>query len=87
MGSNVRFGSEADIPLIPSNVRFTPEADIDLEVYSSAASIAELRPDLVAEAKRLHLSLRAIAAELAKCGHFNERGKPFSPSSVQSMVV
>ncbi len=64
-----------------------PRADIDLEVYLSAASIAGLRPDLVAEAKRLHLSLRAIAAELAKCGHFNERRKPFSPSLEQSMVV
>ena len=64
-----------------------PKAEIDLELYPSAASIAELCPDLVAETKRRHLSLRAIAAELAKCGHFNERGKPFSPSSVQSMVA
>ena len=54
-----------------------PKAEIDLELYPSAASIAELCPDLVAETKRRHLSLRAIAAELAKCGHFNERGNPF----------
>ena len=45
-----------------------PKADIDLEVYSSAASIAELRPDLVAEAKRLHLSLRARKAVLTAVG-------------------
>ena len=32
-------------------------------------------------------SLRDVAAELAKRGYLNERGAPFSPSSVQSMLV
>src|SRR5271169_1434385 len=58
-------------------------------------SIAELRPDVVAEARRLRRklpkggqrSLRDVAAVLAERGHFNERGKPFSPSSVQSMLA
>jgi hypothetical protein len=31
-------------------------------------------------------SLRVIAAELAKLGYLNERGKEFSASSVQSML-
>jgi DNA invertase Pin-like site-specific DNA recombinase len=52
-------------------------------------SWAEINPDMVKEAKRLDrqgLSLREIAAELAKLGHVNERGVTFSPSSVQSML-
>jgi DNA invertase Pin-like site-specific DNA recombinase len=58
-------------------------------------SIAELRPDVVLEAKRLRrklpkggrMSLRDVAAELAKRGYLNERGNPFSPSVVQSMLA
>ena len=49
----------------------------------------EINPDMVKEAKRLDrqgLSLREIAAELARLGHLNERGVTFSPSSVQSML-
>lgn len=49
---------------------------------------------LVKEARRLRRrspkggqrSLRAVAEELAKLGYVNERGVPFSPSSVQSML-
>jgi DNA invertase Pin-like site-specific DNA recombinase len=58
-------------------------------------SWAELKPELVAEAKRLRRrspkggqrSLRDVAAELAKLGFVNERGSMFSASSVQSMIA
>ena len=59
-------------------------------------SHAELRPAVVAEAKRLHRaspktgerrSLRKIAAELAAMGHLNERGAPFSAKSVRAMLA
>lgn len=57
-------------------------------------SWAEINPELVREAKRLRRrspkghqrSLRAIAAELARLGFFNERGVMFSASSVPSML-
>lgn len=57
-------------------------------------SWAEVNPQLVKEARRLRRrspkggqrSLRAIAEELAKLGHVNERGVPFSPLSVQSLL-
>jgi DNA invertase Pin-like site-specific DNA recombinase len=58
-------------------------------------SHAELRPDVVALARRLRRkrpkggqrSLREIAAELAQRGHLNERGQPFSATSIRSMVM
>ena len=58
-------------------------------------SLVELRPDVVALAKRLarkkpkggKLSLRAISAELAAQGVFNERGRAFNPKSVASMLA
>ena len=59
-------------------------------------SHAELRPAVVAEAKRLHRaspktgerrSLRKIAAELAAMGHLNERGAPYSAKSVRAMLA
>jgi DNA invertase Pin-like site-specific DNA recombinase len=58
-------------------------------------SHAELRPDMVALARRLRRkrpkggqrSLRDVAAELAKCGHLNEQGRPFSAASVRSMLT
>ena len=55
----------------------------------------ELRPEAVALAKRLHraspktgkrMSLRKIAAALTEAGHLNERGQPFNPKSVRSML-
>ena len=57
-------------------------------------SWAEINPELVKEARRLRRrspkggqrSLRAVAEELAMLGYVNERGAPFSPSSVQSML-
>lgn len=56
--------------------------------------IAETRPEVVAMAKRLRrkrpkagrMSLREIAAELAKVGHVNERGKTYNPKTVLTMV-
>ncbi len=57
---------------------------------------AELWPDVVAEARRLHRrspktgkrrSLRDISAELAKAGHLNEAGRPFNPKSVKAMLA
>jgi DNA invertase Pin-like site-specific DNA recombinase len=58
-------------------------------------SWAELKPEMVATAKRLRRrspkghqrSLRDVAAELAKLGYVNERGVQFSASSVQSMLA
>ena len=56
---------------------------------------AELRPDVVAMATRLHRanpktgkrrSLRQISAELAAAGHLNANGKPFAAKSVQAMI-
>jgi DNA invertase Pin-like site-specific DNA recombinase len=58
-------------------------------------SHAELRPEVVTEAKRLHRvspksgkrrSLRQISAELARLGMMNERGQPFAAQSVKTMI-
>jgi DNA invertase Pin-like site-specific DNA recombinase len=54
----------------------------------------EDRPDVVALAKALRrkrpkgapMSLRAISAALAAQGHVNERGAPFNPYSIKSML-
>src|SRR6266851_4667944 len=54
------------------------------------ASHSERRPEVVALAKRLRRqrlkggprSLRAISAELAKRGHFNDAGRPFAAVSI-----
>ncbi len=58
-------------------------------------SLAELQPDAVAFARRLRRrrpkggqrSLREISAELAAAGHVNERGKPYNPKSIASMLA
>jgi DNA invertase Pin-like site-specific DNA recombinase len=58
-------------------------------------SNAEARPDVVALAKSLarkkpkggRLSLREISAALAARGVLNERGKPFHPGSIASMLA
>lgn len=56
---------------------------------------AELRPDVVGEAKRLRRrnpktgrrrSYRQIAATLAEAGHLNDNGRPFAAASVRAMV-
>jgi hypothetical protein len=52
------------------------------------------KPEVVAMAKRLRRkgpkrgqrSLRVIAAELAAAGHLNERGAPYSPKTIASML-
>jgi hypothetical protein len=58
-------------------------------------SHAEIRPEVVREAKRLHRasplngerrSFRRISEELAAMGHLTGRGTPFSASAVQAMV-
>jgi len=54
----------------------------------------EKHPETVALARRLRrkrpkggqLSLRAVADELARQGHVNERGKPYAAKSVASML-
>jgi hypothetical protein len=61
---------------------------------SAVQGVAESNPDLVREAKRLRRrspkghqrSLRDVAAELAKLGFLNERGRQFSASSIASML-
>ena len=57
-------------------------------------SHAELRPDVVMLAKALHrktkakrMSFRAIAAELAADGKLNERGRPYNPKSIATMLA
>jgi DNA invertase Pin-like site-specific DNA recombinase len=58
-------------------------------------SWAEINPELVRQAKRLRRrspkghqrSLRDVASELAKLGFLNERGKPFSASSIASILA
>ena len=58
-------------------------------------SLVETNPEAVALAKRLarkkpkgrKLSLRAISAELAAQGFLNERGKPFNPKPIASMLT
>jgi DNA invertase Pin-like site-specific DNA recombinase len=56
---------------------------------------AENKTDIVGLAKRLRRaspktgkrrSLRDISAELAAAGHLNERGQPFNPKSIKSML-
>jgi DNA invertase Pin-like site-specific DNA recombinase len=56
---------------------------------------AELRPEVVAEAKRLRraslktgerLSYRKISNQLAAAGFVNELGKPFNPKSIKAML-
>jgi DNA invertase Pin-like site-specific DNA recombinase len=57
-------------------------------------SHAELHPEAVALARRLHrkprngtrTSLRDIAAALAAAGHVSSAGKPYSPSAIRSML-
>jgi len=57
-------------------------------------SHAEKNPEMVAIAKQLYrrrkgqrMSLRAIAAELDKRGYRSERGNPFNPKTIRSMVA
>ena len=58
-------------------------------------SHAEVRPEVVAEAKRLRRkrpkggqrSLREIADELFRAGYANMNGVPFAASSVRSMLL
>ncbi|WP_298961744.1 recombinase family protein [uncultured Methylobacterium sp.] len=53
----------------------------------------ELRPEVVAEARRLRRarpkggqrSLRDVAAELARLGHLNEAGKPYGAEAIRRM--
>src|SRR3954466_2643096 len=57
-------------------------------------SHAELRPEAVAQAKRLRRkrpkggqrSYRQIASELFRAGHSNSNGRRFSPSSIKAMI-
>jgi DNA invertase Pin-like site-specific DNA recombinase len=58
-------------------------------------SLAEVKPEVVAMAKRLRrtnrksgqrLSLRKISTKLAEGGNLNERGRPFNPKTVKSML-
>jgi hypothetical protein len=65
------------------------------EKVEGRKSHAELRPDVVKLAKALarkkpkggRLSLRSISAELAAQGYLNERGRPFNPKSVATMLA
>jgi hypothetical protein len=68
--------------------------EIDQRQGGGRRSHIEARPEVMAEAKRLHRaspntgerrSLRKIAAELATLGHLNVNGRPYSAKSVRSM--
>jgi DNA invertase Pin-like site-specific DNA recombinase len=56
-------------------------------------SHGELRPEVVAEARRLRRSrpkggqrpLRDVAAELARLGYLNEAGKPYGAEAIRRM--
>jgi DNA invertase Pin-like site-specific DNA recombinase len=58
-------------------------------------SHAEARPEVVALVRQLRRrrpkggqrSLREISAELAKVGHFNERGAPYAAMSIKAMLT
>ena len=49
-------------------------------------SLAELRPDHVAAAKRSRGSLREISATLAAAGHVTPSGKAYAASAIKSML-
>jgi DNA invertase Pin-like site-specific DNA recombinase len=58
--------------------------------------LAEKVPEAVALAKKLHraspktgkhMSLQKISEALATAGHLNERGQPYNPKSVRSMIM
>jgi DNA invertase Pin-like site-specific DNA recombinase len=58
-------------------------------------SLAETRPEVVALAKALarkkpkggKMSLRAVSAAIAAQGYLNERGRPFNPKSIATMLA
>jgi hypothetical protein len=62
---------------------------------SESLSVRERNPEVVALAKQLRRrcpkggqrSLREVAAELARLGHFNQRGNVFSSSAIVSMCI
>ena len=66
-----------------------------LKEHATIDGHVEPRPETVALAKRLNraspktgerLSYRKISARLEKAGSLNERGQPYNPKSVRSMV-
>jgi DNA invertase Pin-like site-specific DNA recombinase len=66
-----------------------------LERSADDPTVAQQLTNAVALAKRLHranpktgerLSLRKISAKLAEAGHLNERGAPYNPRSIKSMI-
>jgi DNA invertase Pin-like site-specific DNA recombinase len=69
---------------------------VDRQKVEGRKSHAELRPEVVAEAKRLRranpktgerLSFQRISDALAKAGFVNENGRPYNPKSVRAMVA
>ena len=64
----------------------------ELGKWEGRKSHAEIRPNVVADAKRLRragerMSYREISARLAKAGLLNERGQLFNPKSVRAMIL
>jgi hypothetical protein len=61
-------------------------------VAKGRKSLAKMYPEAAAMARNLRrkrkarMSLRAIAAELEVHGYLNERGRPFNPKSIASML-
>jgi DNA invertase Pin-like site-specific DNA recombinase len=87
--------SEFDKAMIVAKLRGARERKRrDAGKCEGRKSHAELRPELVALAKRLHrqkpkggrMSLRQISAELEARGFLNENGRPFAAASVKSML-
>ena len=91
-----------DQTLVRQGVKSLLDLAEDIQIVGEASDgrqavemIPELRPDVVALARRLRRkrpkggqrSLRDVAAELAQRGHLNEQGRPFSAASARSMLV
>jgi DNA invertase Pin-like site-specific DNA recombinase len=92
LGAVAQFDKATTVAKLAAARKRRREAGVKCE---GRKSHAERRPAMVALAKRLarrkpkggKLSLRAIAAELAAQGHFNERGRAFNPKSVAAMLA
>ena len=65
------------------------------EKVEGRKSLSESRPEAVALAKTLarkkpkggKMSLRAVSAAMAAQGYLNERGRPFNPKSIATMLA
>jgi DNA invertase Pin-like site-specific DNA recombinase len=91
LGAIAQFEKASTVAKLAAARKRKREADGKCE---GRKSHKETRPEIVALARRLRrrkpkggqMSLRAISAELAVAGYFNERGRPFAAKSVRAML-